>query len=1497
MLRLSLFLGLLSVAGLAARGEAAAPSTSYAGGFVGVKGWRLPSVTADQIARPFRLTFRFRATATNPASKNHHWGLDFVDADGNVGKLYTGGTGVTCDLKSPGGNWLIRGQMTAKGVSVPIGVDAPWATFELKATDVGFAVRYNGEYATMEARRILPLKKLSLYHYNTALEVKDVTIEPLAAAADAEIENPTFRAAFDGTLDAFGADGAKILPTASRAAAFFTDGVTGRALAFSDTGFGGNHPHLVYPIPNAVSSARGGVMAWVRHPSRGGAPIRFLDADGRQVLALNTSPNDDFAIVDVAMEGGKPLQFRRRLGMGAKRDGDWFHLAFTWRPDGVALLFIDGIPFATASSPGERYQWPVIGNRLGAIAQVRFEKFARGDASLTPVSDVRVYHRTIAHREVDAVYRRGMPVDLVFNDSVYPADVPMQVIPTVAPGGWFRRPAPYEGMGLTKALVDLTMTIARYEPQYGDAKKPTRVTGWKKIPVAGGETRYRNLRVEAVQDVPCDPIALPEGAYALTCVVTHRRPDDGGVSRFTRTLCFDVARNLDLSAVPATKEPWRLGAQIVDRVFDKPGDMELRSGAVALRETSAGRYLEVDATGGARVSTVVTFPADALGQPCVLEVEWPDDKARVMGLYMHRETGPDGCENRDRLQCGVQAGDSYPNTGKMQKSRFYFYPSTARMLFEVRTLAGGRPAAVRALRVWRIAELPRLAVAKPAGFKARTFGHMDEDQTVDNNFNPEHTKRNSAKTTDEIMKYYAYTGQNALHYALVRYWFTLGPVEGARQSFMYPRNQGELGSTISALGRNGIDYYGRIYLRNAPQGMRYRETDCAYLARGWLQIDREGNLDVGYDKNVQCNIGNPDLQDACLDYFADFVQRYSTRGMAGIDYDLVGGWFGSFGGLKYGYDDYNVAAFQRDSGVTLPADCAVPALVADRLDVSRAPTPKAAYPKRYAFLTDTNTAVRAKWLAWRAGRVTDFVRKVSRRLREANPDFTVYIKVGSALMGGDGNDASTQYVERGIDVPALLKIPGVRLGVSRGYTAHAWNLFRGLDEGDSLDRIYDANSPLYRMVKAHYGAWPMAASSGAYFETFVKTLDDVNFRSYFQDQDVKPWGRYFLKEPAFCVGVGDALNYQIGDQPPGMLGAEDETREFCQAYCALPAVPFTDMGGVVDPVVGRFLVTDRGTYFYVVNMHHTPQTAVLAESVAARDLSTDKTAVRREIALKPFQLRSFFAPGAAKAFGPLAVRPSEVAAATRGYDARLAEIGRALDALEKAGDDVAEARAAGAAGRAALAKGALCEAHRQLYLQPIARAFIAFGDIANRTEQRADRAKGIVRIDCGSKTFTRAGGRLFSPDQAWDGKTYGYVGKAMRTARETRHMDATTACLEVYGTECYDVDGYRFALEPGNYRLRLYFHCGWEPDWRADWWLFDVTANGTALAKPLDVYRRTGGDINRAVVLEGTVTVGADGRLDVGFTHVPGKGRDARGQSPYPCVRFVNAIEVIREAK
>ena len=44
------------------------------------------------------------------------------------------------------------------------------------------------------------------------------------------------------------------------------------------------------------------------------------------------------------------------------------------------------------------------------------------------------------------------------------------------------------------------------------------------------------------------------------------------------------------------------------------------------------------------------------GKPLLLEIDWPDDKPRSMGLYLYKPTNGYGTNIRDRLQGGIQAG-------------------------------------------------------------------------------------------------------------------------------------------------------------------------------------------------------------------------------------------------------------------------------------------------------------------------------------------------------------------------------------------------------------------------------------------------------------------------------------------------------------------------------------------------------------------------------------------------------------------------------------------------------------------------------------------------------------------------------------------------------------------------------------------------------------------------------------------------------------------------
>jgi hypothetical protein len=91
-------------------------------------------------------------------------------------------------------------------------------------------------------------------------------------------------------------------------------------------------------------------------------------------------------------------------------------------------------------------------------------------------------------------------------------------------------------------------------------------------------------------------------------------------------------------------------------------------------------------------------------------------------------------------------------------------------------------------------------------------------------------------------------------------------------------------------------------------------------------------------------------------------------------------------------------------------------------------------------------------------------------------------------------------------------------------------------------------------------------------------------------------------------------------QPLATIGVEAETREWTQAYCALPALPFADVA--TGDVVVRTCETKNGAYWYFVNTTCESRT-VNAPVAGLFDLSSDAPLDGRRVDLKPYQLRSF----------------------------------------------------------------------------------------------------------------------------------------------------------------------------------------------------------------------------------------------------------------------------------
>ncbi len=125
--------------------------------------------------------------------------------------------------------------------------------------------------------------------------------------------------------------------------------------------------------------------------------------------------------------------------------------------------------------------------------------------------------------------------------------------------------------------------------------------------------------------------------------------------------------------------------------------------------------------------------------------------------------------------------------------------------------------------------------------------------------------------------------------------------------------------------------------------------------------------------------------------------------------------------------------------------------------------------------------------------------------------------------------------------------------------------------------------------------------------------------------------------------------------------------------------------------------------------------------------------------------------------------------------------------------------------------------------------------------------KNHIAVNCGSGDFyTATDGRLFFPDQKFAGNAvYGYFGKNKSVVRNISGLkDAVTP--ELFRTEAYDIDGYKFRLANGKYTVRLYMKIGYPSDFKDNKVIFTAYAQGKPLFVKIDMYKASKGDFTTA---------------------------------------------------
>ncbi len=147
----------------------------------------------------------------------------------------------------------------------------------------------------------------------------------------------------------------------------------------------------------------------------------------------------------------------------------------------------------------------------------------------------------------------------------------------------------------------------------------------------------------------------------------------------------------------------------------------------------------------------------------------------------------------------------------------------------------------------------------------------------------------------------------------------------------------------------------------------------------------------------------------------------------------------------------------------------------------------------------------------------------------------------------------------------------------------------------------------------------------------------------------------------------------------------------------------------------------------------------------------------------------------------------------------------------------------------------------------------------------AQETKNIYRINCGaSKNYTDKKGQIWQADKtiSFDAE-WGAVGGGTIT-RELALPVLSPTKPEIYRSERYGIDAYRFKLQNGKYDIKLHFAETFECNYKARKREFDVIVNKDTIFKRFDPYSAAGGFARPAIIAYHGLKVN-NGEIEIQF--------------------------------
>lgn len=746
----------------------------------------------------------------------------------------------------------------------------------------------------------------------------------------------------------------------------------------------------------------------------------------------------------------------------------------------------------------------------------------------------------------------------------------------------------------------------RYGPRQQDAVLPLHV-----VDAASSVTlATQKIELPAVSKVTTISRTIPCNSEGRFVLYFH----DGGKTLSNRDVHPITYEVFDTRARAApTAAPRKTLVQTIDCAATLPS---YASGITHVVQKPFGDYRESDDTSWLDpqpvpfLSREPSWFAYALAgvQPQrlhLVEIDYPDDTVRSFAIAL-RESAPLSYP----VAGGVDSGGEFLVSQSMQTHSLLFWPRAANPRIVFLPARNGTRAAAARIRVYRIEDgLPPLI---PAVSNGRHFVNWYEEGS---NFlsmygAPDEGPGGETVALKRWASTAAHMGIDTLMPTAVIYSFALYPSR-YHITFSRPWSPDTLRKLLLVAEAHKLRVIPELHPRADELGRLFPEAGGP---KPNLSVSREGK--TVKDVPPLFSPLHPSNQEWYLGAIEELAKNYAdSPALAGISLRMMQ-WknpgLHNFHSLDWGYDDYTINLFEKETGLRVAGGDQGPGRFAARQQWLMA-------------------RARERWIAWRCEKIADLIRLARDRVHAARADLEIHIPVFPMTEAGGAYHSGTQWLrEAGIDPALISKIDGVKLvnglhAYGRRFSSRTADLLRS-----------NLTTPRAQRAVTPAGSSARHLPYAMYFEATEKVVSPEalgfasNTKKTWMSAVVNPAGRNYLERFAVLLADTDAI--QLGDGGNAYTIGQPELREFLNEFRYLPATPFALRTAGAHAVVVRELKQDQRFLFYAVNRSSRESQVILRlkGSGEVASLATGKVLFSENgnlrLTLKPFQLRAFRAP-------------------------------------------------------------------------------------------------------------------------------------------------------------------------------------------------------------------------------------------------------------------------------